>query len=352
MGFFSYLKEKIFGKKKSKEEKIAIKEAELEKKSEEELLISKKLEKYSAGLNKSSSFGSKILNLHNKYKEIDENYFDELEEILIMSDINAKLVYAIISHLKNETRIRNLSSTSDLSELIADQLFVIYTNKSIVDTTLNFENDRLNIFIFIGVNGSGKTTSIAKIANKFIKQGKKVLIAAADTFRAGAVSQLEVWANRVGAEIVKPIKEGADPASVVYSALDKAKNENYDLLLIDTAGRLQNKVNLMKELEKIYSIIKKTDEDSPHECLLVLDATTGQNGISQAKAFSEVSKPTGIILTKMDGTSKGGIVLSIKDEFDLNVKFIGLGEQVDDLEEFDLESFIYQLTKELMDKNE
>ncbi|WP_029513365.1 signal recognition particle-docking protein FtsY [Mycoplasmopsis primatum] len=352
MGFFSYLKEKLFGRKKSKEEKVAQKEAELAQKEEQELLKSEKLQKYQTGLSKSSSLGSKLLDLQNKHKKIDDEYFDELEEILIMSDISAKLVYAIITHIKNEVRLRDLSDPKDIGELIADQLFVIYTNKSIVDTTLNVQNDRLNIFIFIGVNGSGKTTSIAKIAHKFITQGKKVLIAAADTFRAGAVDQLAVWADRVGAQIVKPVKEGADPASVVYSALEKAKSENYDLLLIDTAGRLQNKVNLMKELEKMYSIIAKFQDDAPHECLLVLDATTGQNGISQAKAFSEVANATGIILTKMDGTSKGGIVLSIKDEFDLNVKYIGLGEKLDDLQEFDLDNFIYELTKDLILKNE
>ncbi|QSB07748.1 signal recognition particle-docking protein FtsY [Mycoplasma tauri] len=353
MGFFNYLKDKLFGwKKKSSDEKVALKEAQLDKQTEEELIKSKKLEKYQAGLDKSSSLGLKILDLQNKHKQINEDYFDELEEILIMSDISAKLVYAIISHIKNEVRLRDLSDTKDIGELIADQMFVIYTNNSVVDTTLNVQDNRLNIIIFIGVNGSGKTTSIAKLAYKYIKEGKKVLIAAADTFRAGAVDQLGIWAQRVGAEIVKPVKEGVDPASVVYSALEKAKNENYDLLLIDTAGRLQNKINLMKELEKMYGIIAKFQEDAPHECLLVLDATTGQNGISQAKAFSEVAKPTGIILTKMDGTSKGGIVLSIKDEFDLNVKFIGLGEKLDDLQEFDLDNFIYEMTKDLIDKDE
>ncbi|WP_029512715.1 signal recognition particle-docking protein FtsY [Mycoplasmopsis iners] len=346
MGFFSYLKNKLFNKNKKD---VAEKEKELKAKIDKELVESKKLDKYNAGLAK-SSLGQKILDLQNKHTKINEEFFEELEEILIMSDINASLVYAIVTHIQNEVKRRNLTETKAIGELVADQMFVIYTNKSVVDTTLNYHEDRLNTFIFIGVNGSGKTTSIAKIAHKFIIEGKKVLIAAADTFRAGAVSQLEVWANRVGADIVKPIKEGADPSSVVYSALDKAKAENYDLLLIDTAGRLQNKVNLMKELEKMYQIIKRFQEDAPHECLLVLDSTTGQNGVSQAKAFSEVTSPTGIILTKMDGTSKGGIVLSIKDEFDLNVKYIGLGEGLDDLEEFDLDKFIYAMTKDLIDE--
>lgn len=348
MGFFSYLKEKLFGRKK---DKVAAKEAELEKKQEEELYKSKRLEKYNAGLNKTSVFGRKILELQNRHNKIDEEFFEELEELLIMSDINTKLVYAIITQIKNEVRINNITDPKLIGEIVADQMFLIYANQSIVDTTLSFKKDRLNIYIFVGVNGSGKTTSIAKIANMFIKKGKKVLIAAADTFRAGAVNQLEVWANRINADIVKPIKEGADPSSVVYQSLTKAKAENYDLLIIDTAGRLQNKVNLMNELNKMYGIIKKFQEDAPHECLLVLDATTGQNGISQAKAFSEVVEPTGIILTKMDGTSKGGIVLTIKEEFNLNVKYIGLGEGLDDLQEFDLDSFIYGMTKELIDAN-
>lgn len=348
MGFFSYLREKLFHRKKNKEQK----EAEIAKKEEQALIESQKLEKYEAGLSKSSSLGTKIFNLQNKHKQINEEFFDELEEILIMSDISAKLVYAIITHIKNEVRARGLTETKDIGELVADQMFIIYTNKSVVDTTLNYKDNQLNVYIFIGVNGCGKTTSIAKIAYKYIKEGKKVLIAACDTFRAGAVSQLEVWAGRVGADIVKSERDGADPASVLYQALEKAKKEKYDLLLVDTAGRLQNKINLMKELEKMYGIIHRFQEDAPQECLLVIDATTGQNGISQAKSFSEVAKPTGIILTKMDGTSKGGIVLSIKDEFGINVKYIGLGEAVDDLQEFDLDNFIYQMTKDLMENQD
>lgn len=344
MGFFKFLKEKIFNRKKTVEEK----QKEIDDKQLKELEESKKLDKYTIAFDNESSLGRKILNLQNKHKQINEEFFEELEEILIMSDISSQLVYAMITHIKNEVKLRNLSLTKDIGELAADQMFVIYTNKSIVDTTLNYQDGRLNVFVFVGVNGSGKTTSVAKIAHKYVKMGKKVLVAAADTFRAGAVSQLDVWASRAGVDIIKPEKENADPASVVFDSLKKAKDENYDLLLIDTAGRLQNKINLMKELEKIYGIIKRFQNDAPHECLLVLDATTGQNGVSQAKHFKEVASPTGIILTKMDGTSKGGIVLSIKDEFDLNVKYIGLGEGLDDLQEFDLEKFIYAMTKDLI----
>ncbi|VEU78096.1 signal recognition particle-docking protein FtsY [Mycoplasmopsis columbinasalis] len=346
MGIFKYLKNKFF--KKEGKEALAAKEKELKEKELQELLDSKQLEKYNAGLAKTSSLGQKIFNLQQVHKEINKDFFDELEEILIMSDISAKLVYAIVTHIRSEVVKRNITDVKEIGELVTDQLFVVYANKSVVDTTLNYQDGRLNIFIFIGVNGSGKTTSIAKIAHRYIKMGKKVLIAAADTFRAGAVDQLEIWANRANADIIKPIKDGADPSSVVYSGLEKAKNEGYDLLLIDTAGRLQNKINLMKELEKMYQVIKKFEETAPHECLLVLDATTGQNGVSQAKAFNEVTHPTGIILTKMDGTSKGGIVLSIKDELDLNVKYIGLGETMEDLQEFDLDTFIYALTKDLV----
>ena len=203
----------------------------------------------------------------------------------------------------------------------------------------------------VGVNGVGKTTTIAKIANHLIKENKKVLIAAGDTFRAGAVDQLEVWANRVGSDIVKPNKHAADPASVVFDAVKKAKAENYDVLIVDTAGRLQNKVNLMNELEKISRIISREIPDAPHESLLVIDATTGQNGISQAKSFKEVTPLTGIVLTKMDGTSKGGIILTIKDELQLAVKMIGLGEALEDLQEFDLDAFIYGMTKGLINES-
>lgn len=348
MGIFKRLKERFFKSKDNTENKIEKKEKELQEKEVKKLFSSNKMDKYESGLVKASSFGKKLLALQNKYKKIDEEYFDELEEILIMSDINTGLVFKIVEKIKREIKINNIDNPELISEIIADQMFLIYTNQSIVSTNLNFKNDRLNVFIMVGVNGSGKTTSIAKLAYKYRQMGKKVVIAAADTFRAGAVDQLGIWAQRVNAEIIKPDKIGADPSSVVYKALDFAKNNEYDLLIIDTAGRLQNKVNLMKELEKMVSIIRRFIDDGPHESLLVLDGTTGQNGLSQARVFKEVSKLTGIILTKMDGTSKGGIVLSIKDEFDLNVKYLGLGEKLDDLQEFDLDLFIYEMTKDLV----
>ncbi|WP_036452990.1 signal recognition particle-docking protein FtsY [Mycoplasma buteonis] len=308
-----------------------------------------KIEKYQTGLSNASNFGKKLLELQNSHTKIDENYFEDLEELLIMSDINYKLVNIIIDKIKSEIRTNQITDIKLINEIIADQLFIIYANNSVINTTLNFDDSRkTNVFIFVGVNGSGKTTSIAKVAYKYIKQGKKVLIAAADTFRAGAVNQLQVWSDRIGAKIVKPDKEGQDPASVVYKAMQKAVDENYDLVIIDTAGRLQNKINLMNELEKMIHIIQKFEASAPHESLLVLDSTTGQNGLSQAKIFKEVANLTGIVLTKLDGTSKGGIVLSIKDEYDLDVKLVGLGEKLNDLQEFDLDLFIYQMMKDII----
>ncbi|UUM19646.1 signal recognition particle-docking protein FtsY [Mycoplasma sp. 1578d] len=337
MGFFKNLINKVFSKNSDSKNLKNL-----------EAINSSKLEKYKTGLSNASNFGKQLLELQNRYNHIDQEFFDELEELLIMSDINASLVYLIIEKIKNEVKTNNIDDPKLIGEIVADQMFVVYTNNSITNTTLNYQQGRLNVFVFVGVNGSGKTTSIAKIAHRFVSQGKKVLIAAGDTFRAGAVNQLAIWADRINVDIVKPDKEGADPASVVYQAMQKAKEQNYDLLIIDTAGRLQNKINLMNELNKMIGIIQRFEPSAPHESLLVLDATNGQNGLAQAREFKEVANLTGIILTKMDGTSKGGIVLSIKDEYQLNVKFLGLGEKLDDLQEFDLELFIYQMTKDLI----
>lgn len=349
MGFWAKLKEKMFG---TEEERALRKKQKLEekeyKKTLKELEKKNKLGTYISGLSKSNdSFIAAIKQLQNKHNKIDEEFFEGLEEILIMSDISIKLVNIIINECKKEVRTENISDPKLITEIIADKLFTIYTANSIVDTSLNIESNRLNIILVVGVNGCGKTTSISKIANKLILQGKKVLIAAADTFRAAAVEQLEIWSSKIGADIIKPNLNETDPAAVVYKALEKGINENYDVLIIDTAGRLQNKVNLMSELAKINKIITNKIPDGPHESLLVLDATTGQNGIMQAKIFKESTPLTGIILTKMDGTSKGGIVLTIKDEIGLAVKYIGMGEKLSDLVEFDLETYIYGLMKGL-----
>lgn len=375
MGFFKKLKDRLFtldidkiqadkskqpNKPKPEVKKIEVSsnistaEAKLEKKIQKERLKERKKEnkvnKYVAGLSKTgSSFSRKIKELQARHNEVDEDFFDELEEILIMADISMNLVMDIIDEIKMEVKIENVTDPKMISEIIADKMFTIYTNNSTVDTTLNIQDGRTNVILVVGVNGAGKTTTIAKLANSLLKEGKSVLIAAGDTFRAGAVDQLGVWADRIGADIVKPQREGADPSSVVFDAVKKAKETNVDVLIVDTAGRLQNKVNLMNELAKMNKIIQREIPDAPHESLLVLDATTGQNGVSQAVNFKDVTPLTGIVLTKMDGTSKGGIVLTIKDKLNLAVKLMGLGEGLDDLEEFDLDAFIYGMTKELMD---
>ncbi|MGY6172403.1 signal recognition particle-docking protein FtsY [Candidatus Mycoplasma pogonae] len=348
MSFFKKIKERIFSKKITTEE-------ELKKQSEKEL--QKKLEKegkvnsYVAGMKKSSSFFTqKIIELQNSHNEIDEEFFEELEEILIMADISVELVDIILDQVKKEVKIENISDPKLIGEILTDKIFVIYANNDVIDTRLNIQDGRLNVMTMIGVNGSGKTTSIAKIAYKLKQENKKVLIAAADTFRAAAAEQLEVWANKIGVDIVLPNQNETDPSSVVYRSLERALDNNYDVLIIDTAGRLQNKVNLMNELKKMHSIIEKKVPGAPHEVLLTIDATTGQNAVSQAQHFKDVTNLTGIILTKMDGTSKGGIVLTIKNKIDVNVKLIGLGEKLEDLHEFDLDMFIYGLAKELIEQ--
>ena len=370
MGFFKNLKERLFtldiekiqtstNDKKNDKKVLAVDDTKNINISKEEKKLSKKIKKqqdikkYVSGLNKSgASFSQLIKDLKNKHNEINNDFFDELEETLIMSDISFTLVENIIEEIKREVRNEGIKNINLIDEIIVDKIFTIYTQKTVVDTTLNYQDGRKNIYLVVGVNGSGKTTSIAKLAHKLKSEGKKVLIAAADTFRAGAVQQLDVWAKKVGVDIVKPIKDGADPASVVYDGIKKHENGDYDVLIIDTAGRLQNKVNLMNELKKMTTIIQNKFPDAPHESLLVLDATTGQNGVSQAKQFMDVANLTGIILTKMDGTSKGGIVLTIKEQIGLSVKFMGLGEQLGDLQEFDLDAFIYGLTNDLMEEGQ
>ena len=277
-----------------------------------------------------------------KSNKIDDDLFDELEEIFIMADIGVDTVVSFIDSLKDEVYHKKISDPLLLQEIIIDKMFEIYLNGEIVNANLNLNKNGLSVILFVGVNGVGKTTSIAKIANSYKKQGKKVLLAAGDTFRAGAVAQLDVWAKRIGVDIVvKP--DGSDPSSVMYDAIKKAQAENYDILLCDTAGRLQNKVNLMNELAKMKRVLQKECPEAPHETLLVVDATTGQNGMSQAKAFKEATDVSGVILTKLDGTSKGGIVLAIRHEMGIPIKYVGLGEGVDDLEVFDIEQYLYGL---------
>ena len=283
-------------------------------------------------------------------REINDEYFEELENILIMADVGVSMVMKIVSEIKTEVRIRNITDPREINDIIVDKMFVIYANESVMSTKINYAAEGLTVILMVGVNGAGKTTTIGKLAHRIVHdEGKKVVVAAGDTFRAGAIDQLAVWAERVGVDIVKG-KEGGDPSAVVFDALNKAKETGADVLICDTAGRLQNKVNLMNELEKMNRIIKRVVPEGPHETLLVVDATTGQNGVSQAIEFSKITDITGIVLTKMDGTAKGGIVLSIKDQLNIPVKFIGLGEQVDDLQEFDLEQYIYGLCKGLVEE--
>ena len=303
---------------------------------------------YDKGLEKSrKEFVSKITLLNSKYKKVSPEYFEELEEILIMADIGVNTVMEFVDKLKKRVKHEHIENSEDLKEIIVDEMFIIYVDNSIMVNKINYASSGPTVILFVGVNGVGKTTTIGKLADKLTGEGKKVLLVAGDTFRAGATKQLEEWSNRVEVGFVGK-EEGADSASVVFDGLQKAKEENYDVVLIDTAGRLQNKVNLMHELEKINRIIGREIPDAPHETLLVIDATTGQNGISQAKSFKEITNITGIVLTKLDGTAKGGIVLAIKEEVNIPVKYIGLGEAKEDLQPFDIENYIYGLFKDMM----
>ena len=338
---------------KEENEAVDLEEKVEEKKEEEEKANTKKEEKesvkvYEKGLTKTrENFVSKLINLTKKHNKITEDYFDELEEILIMADIGIDTVMSFMDRLRKRVQKENIEDLEYLKEVIVDELFIIYVNDQIIVNKINFAEKGPTVILFVGVNGVGKTTTIAKIASKLHDEGKSVMMVAGDTFRAGATKQLEEWALRTNSIFVGK-EEGADPSSVIYDGLEKALKDNVDVVLIDTAGRLQNKDNLMRELEKINRVIGKIIPDGPHETLLVIDATTGQNGISQAKAFKEITNITGIVLTKLDGTAKGGIVLAIKESVGIPVKYIGLGERKEDLQVFDIEKYIYGLFKDMM----
>lgn len=303
--------------------------------------------KYDEGLEKSrNEFVSKLSMLGIKYTKINDEYFDELENILIMADIGINTVMDFMDRLRKRVKSENITDTKYLNEVIVDELFIIYVNNESITDKINMAEDGPTVILMVGVNGVGKTTTIAKLAHKYKNEGKKVMLIAGDTFRAGAVEQLKIWADRTNSLFYG--KENTDPAGVIYDGLVKAKEDGADIVLIDTAGRLHNKVNLMKELEKINKVIGRIIPGAPHETLLVIDATTGQNGIMQAKAFKEITDITGIVLTKLDGTAKGGIVLAIKEEVNIPVKFVGLGEKMTDLIPFDIENYIYGLFKDLM----
>ena len=321
MNFFKNIK-KIFDKNKDEEVK-----------------------KYEEGLTKTrNDFVNKLNFLGIKYTKIDDTLFDELEEILIMSDIGVTTAINLTEKLKKRVKDEKIENFDYLKEIIVDELLLIYVNGEILSSKINFGENGKTVVLFVGVNGVGKTTSIAKLAKKMKDNGKTVMLIAADTFRAGAVEQLKTWAEKLKVNFYG--KENSDPASVVFDGLNEAKEKNTDVVLIDTAGRLHNKVNLMKELEKINKVISSIIPGAPNETLLVIDATTGQNAVEQAKSFKEIVNITGIVLTKLDGTAKGGIVLAIKEATNIPVKFVGLGEKEDDMITFDIEKYIYGLFKE------
>lgn len=319
MGLISFLKDK-FSKKKNND-----------------------VDSYEVCMAKSrQNFSSKLNSLSKKYKKVNEEYFEELEEILIESDVGVKFALKVIDEVLEESKSKKIYDSDQINELLVDHMFSEYMSKGDNITDINFVNDGPTVLLVVGVNGVGKTTTIAKLAKRYLDKGKSVLLVAGDTFRAGATEQLQIWADRLGIDLVKG-EYNSDPSSVTYDGMVRAKKDNVDLVIVDVAGRLQNKQNLMNELAKMKRVIAKVIPDAPHETFLIIDATTGQNGVVQAKAFAEVTELTGVVITKMDGTSKGGIILAIRDELGVPVRFIGLGEKMDDLKEFDLESYIYGL---------
>ncbi|OAS15008.1 signal recognition particle-docking protein FtsY [Paenibacillus oryzisoli] len=297
--------------------------------------------KFKEGLTKTrDAFVNRVDDLFSRRKKIDEDFYEELEEILIGADVGVNTVLKLIDELRAEVKKRKIEDPAELQPILSEKLIELL--KGDADAGLNINPNGLTVILFVGVNGVGKTTTIGKMAHMFKTQGKKVLMAAGDTFRAGAIEQLETWGERVGVDVIKQ-QSGADPAAVMYDAVQAAKTRNVDILLCDTAGRLQNKVNLMEELNKIYRVIQREVPDAPHEVILVLDATTGQNALSQAKLFGDKTGLTGLVLSKLDGTAKGGIVVAIRQELSLPVKFVGLGEKMDDLQAFDSEQFVHAL---------
>ncbi len=301
-----------------------------------------KKDKYTLGLHKTNDRLGDLKSILASSKVIDDSLFDALEDIFIQADIGVDTVLHFVNQLRDEVDQRHIEDPKDLAEIIVDKMFELYLQGEILNTALRYDKDELNVYLFVGVNGVGKTTSIAKLAKQLMDEGKKVLLVAGDTFRAGAIEQLKVWGERVGTEVFeKP--QGSDPSSVIYDAIQYGKQAAYDVVLCDTAGRLQTKVNLMHELEKMKRVIQKTLPHAPQETLLVIDATTGQNGMRQAEVFKEATDVSGIILTKLDGTAKGGIVLAIRHQYHLPIKYVGLGEKVDDLLYFDVERYIYGL---------
>jgi len=299
-------------------------------------------ERYQLGLHKSKENIGNLKEILTSSKHIDDDLFDALEDLFIQADIGVETVIDFIGSLRKDVEVKNIKDPNDLAEIIVDKMFEIYLKDEFVSTELKYDENEVNVYLFVGVNGVGKTTTIGKLAKQLKDQGKKVMLVAGDTFRAGAIEQLKQWGQRSDTFVsFKP--EHTDPSSVIYDALLLAKKEHYDVVLCDTAGRLQTKVNLMAELSKMRRVIEKNLPNAPQETLLVIDATTGQNGMRQAEVFKEATAVTGIILTKLDGTAKGGIVLAIRHLYGLPIKYVGLGEKITDLVPFDIESYIYGL---------
>jgi len=318
--------------------------------SEVEASARAEAEQYKEGLKKSRrSFTRRLNELFSNFRYEDEEFFEELEDLLIESDVGFEATMYISEVMRYEAKVENIRSMKDAERVLVRTMVDLYgdTNPDYIE--FNENPTGLTVLLFVGVNGVGKTTTIAKMAHQYIKAGKKVMLAAGDTFRAGAIEQLHVWGERVGAEVISS-QQGGDPAAVVYDGLEQAKKNGADVLMIDTAGRLQNKKNLMNELEKMKRVVSREVPDAPHETLLVLDATTGQNALNQAKIFKDTTDVTGIVLTKMDGTAKGGIVLAIGKELGIPVKFVGLGETMEDLHKFDTEKFAYGLFRDLLEQ--
>ncbi len=304
-----------------------------------------KNERYQLGLHKTKENLGNLKAILSASNQIDDELFDSLEDVFIQADIGVDTVIYFIEQLRLEVENKKISDPNDLAEIIVDKMFEIYLKGELVQTDLNYDENEVNVYLFVGVNGVGKTTTIGKMAKQLKDDGKKVMMVAGDTFRAGAIDQIAEWGKRSGTFVFKK-ETGSDPSSVIYDALEIARNEKYDVVLVDTAGRLQTKVNLMAELSKMKRVIQKTLPNAPQETLLVIDATTGQNGMRQAEVFKEATDVSGIILTKLDGTAKGGIVLAIRHLYHLPIKYVGLGEKIDDLVMFDIEQYIYGLFKD------
>ncbi len=302
----------------------------------------KKDAKYSLGLHRSSESLGTLKRVLENSKNIDQDLYDEIEEILIQADIGVETTLLFMERLKEQQTLKNITDPTELQEIIVDEMFNLYLEGDIVKADINYDKDIINTYLFVGVNGTGKTTSIGKLAKILKDEKNKVMLIAADTFRAGAVDQLEVWGKRAGVFVFKK-DEAKDPSSVIYDGLSLAKKEGYNCVLIDTAGRLHNKKYLMDELAKMRRVIERVIDVSPQETFLVIDATTGQNGLNQAEIFKEATDVTGVVLTKLDGSAKGGIVLAIKNKYKLPIKYVGLGETIDDLVVFDIEEYIYSL---------